>query len=201
MRRYPSVRENVSDGVFIHSSTGERSSWLAISSSTVVAAAIRMLCPTVLRSSSGRFAPKYCAAWMEKPWARPMGMESTAQSSHPDADTAARAVTPRSWPTMSESTRLYNCWIRLPARIGMAKASIRTTGFPVVISLVRDMLAPLGLLDFFPQSRESVQYSATAFRMVSSGTPCSFARAATSSYSGLIRSAPIPCEYFTRTFP
>ena len=48
-----------------------------------------------------------------------------AEEKLPEADTAARAVTPRSWPTMSESTRLYNCWIRLPARIGMAKASIK----------------------------------------------------------------------------
>ena len=55
---------------------------------------IRRIWPVTRRSSSRLPAPKDWAAWMEKPWAMPMSTESTAQSSQPEAETAARAVTP-----------------------------------------------------------------------------------------------------------
>ncbi len=46
---------------------------------------------------------------MAKPWDRPIAMESTAQSSQPAEDTAAKAVTPSIRPITSVSTRLYIC--------------------------------------------------------------------------------------------
>ena len=43
---------------------------------------------------------------MEYPCASPMGIDSTAQSSHPEAETAVSAVTPSSCPIIRESTKL-----------------------------------------------------------------------------------------------
>ena len=74
---------------------------------------------------------------MEYPWARPMGTDSTAQSSHPEAETAVSAVTPSNCPMIRESTRLYSCCSMFPARIGSAKTRISFTGFPAVMSFVR----------------------------------------------------------------
>ena len=71
-----------------------------------------------------------------------MGTDNTVQSSHPDAETAASAVTPSSLPTIRESTRLYSCCSRFPIRMGIAKVRISLTGFPTVISFVRAIDTP-----------------------------------------------------------
>ena len=89
-----------------------------------------------LRTRSSFRAPKYWAVTMLQPPLMPLKMEKNRNEMDPVAPTAARALAPRSRPTIMESARLYACWNRLPIRSGSAKTESKTSGLPSVMFIV-----------------------------------------------------------------
>ena len=71
---------------------------------------------------------------MEKPLHTPRQNPIIRKFNELVAPTAASACTPKSFPTIIVSTKLYSCWNNNPISIGTEKPRINFIGDPVVIS-------------------------------------------------------------------
>ena len=81
-------------------------------------------------------APISLATGMAKPLHMPMPKPMMRKLMEPVAPTAARALAPRSRPTMRVSTMLYICWNSSPSNVGIVKPRMSFMGSPFVRSLV-----------------------------------------------------------------
>ena len=81
-------------------------------------------------------APNFCAINMENPWANPCVTPRVSQFSQSTAPRAARASTPRTFPTTAVSTTVYICWKIFPAISGRENRISILQGFPSVWTFV-----------------------------------------------------------------
>ena len=90
--------------------------------------------PTVLATSSCRFAPMYWAMSTVPPTARPLMRLMTRMVTWPPSPTAEAPTGPQNRPTMSMSARLYSAWSRLEAKKGRENKSSCLVTLPWVRS-------------------------------------------------------------------
>ena len=87
------------------------------------------------------FSPNFWATGMANPLHTPRQNPMIIKLMEPVEPTAARAFTPRNFPTIMVSAILYSCWNRSPNSMGMKNPSISFKGGPSVMSFV----APLAI--------------------------------------------------------
>ena len=75
----------------------------------------------------------------------------------PEELTAASALLPRKFPTISESAVLYNCWNRLPRNSGIANRIIFFEILPSVILVLLSVLIRKNPHFFFVQSKPVIR--------------------------------------------
>ena len=92
-----------------------------------------------LLTASSSFFPKHCEVMIPPPLPIPLHIAKKRNVTEPVAPIAARASAFTYLPTITESTRLYTCWKRLPMSMGTEKRSISDTGLPSVINKMPDL--------------------------------------------------------------
>ena len=80
------------------------------------------------------FAPKDWAVTMPKPLFIPEAKSTSREYRDEVAPMAAMALSPRVYPAMAVSARLYTCWKMFPINRGMANHKIFFRGLPTVMS-------------------------------------------------------------------
>ncbi len=109
IRRYAMEMGRISSGVFSRDTAHSAPAWLRKVSPTAHAAARKMELAMTLRSFPSSPAPNFWAISMENPWANPWVTPRVSQFSQSTAPRAARASTPRTFPTTAVSTTVYIC--------------------------------------------------------------------------------------------
>ena len=110
---------------------------MTVSTRPIITAIAIAVC-TALFTSSLRFAPMYCDIITPAPTDAPWLNAISRLTIEPVEPTAARASLPTQFPTIIESTVLYNCCKRLPSISGTENISSFFQIEPSVIRTVPD---------------------------------------------------------------